>query len=194
MAYTDKTQIENYLGLSLPATLNAQISNWITAVKQWIDNYTGTTFEGSEQTKYYDGNGSREILVDHFYGTPVVKTLDIDGDTDATISSDYMNLYPLNRDTKDRIFLKAGSKVSIFPSHRYAIEITATFGWSAEPPQQVQLAATRLMGHLLNKRLSGGDVSQESLGDYSVSFSKIDQTADVLGIKNILDQYRNLSL
>ena len=194
MAYTDKTQIEDYLGVSLPSALNDQIANWITAIQQWIDNYAGTTFEGSEQTKYYDGDGSREILVDHFYGTPTIVTIDTDGDDNVSVSGDYLDLYPLNRDTKDRIFLKSGAEIGSFPNYRYAVKITATFGWSETVPQQVQLAATRLMGHLLNKRLAGGDVEREALGDYSVSFHKIDETADVLGIKNILDQYRNINL
>ena len=194
MAYTSKTDVDNYLGTTLPNSLTSQLNQWITAVDEWIDNYTNTTFEGSEETRYYDGNGERELLVDYFYGTPVIVILDTDGDDDTTISDDYVNKYPLNRTTKDRVYLKSGSEISLFPSYRYAVKITATFGWSATAPEEVRLAATRLLAHLLNKRLSGGEIKSESLGDYSVTLAEIDEEADILGVKNILDQYRNISI
>lgn len=194
MAYTSKSQVEDYLGTSLPNTLTTQLNLWITAVQEWIDNYTNTTFESSSETRYYDGNGDRELLVDLFHGTPAIVILDTDGADDVTITDAYVDKYPLNRTTKDTVYLKSGAEVTLFPSYRYAVKITATFGWSAACPEEIKLAATRLLAHLLNKRLSGGVIRSESLGDYSVTLAEIDEEADILGVKNILDQYRNLSI
>ena len=195
MAYTDEKKVENYLGTELPSSLSQQILSWVTAVTEWIDNYTGFSFENSaSSTRYFDGSGSRELLVDKYHTLESIVTLDVDGDEDVTIDSSGLVQYPLNTTPKDRLYLESSASIARFPSHRNAVKITATWGYSTTPPEEIILAATRLLAHLLQKRLSGGKVSQESLGDYSVSFEKIDEAAELLGVKNILDQYRNLEI
>jgi hypothetical protein len=198
--YTDKNQIEAYLGITLPSSLDDQLDNWIQAVQNYLDNYVGFSFENTTETsRYYDGSGERELFVDKYYELGSVVTLDVDGDTDVTVDSgdgSGVVQYPLNSDRTDRLYLPTDAPISKFPSHRNAVKVTAKFGWSAEAPQDIQLTATRLMAHLIQPRLSGnlGEKTQESLGDYSVSFAKLDETAKLLGVTNILDQYRNLCL
>ena len=195
MAYTDKTNVENYLGITLPSALNTQITNWISAIKEWIDAYCNTTFESGSETRYYDGSGTTILLVDAFTGTPTVITLDTDGDDDITISSGYLDLYPLNKTIKNTIHLKAGNEIGIFPDFKKSVKITATFGSSAAVPELVKLAATRMLAKILENRLKGGTkITSESLGDYSHSYGEIDEAAEILGIKNILDQYKIYNL
>jgi len=193
MAYTDKNQIEKYLGTTFPSSLNSQLVNWITAVTGWIENYVGFSFENDTASdRYFDGSGSRELLVDKYHTLVSIIILDINGSNDITLDTNDIVQYPLNATPKDRIYIEGSGSVIKFPSYRNAVKINAKWGWSATVPQEIQLATTRLMAHLLQKRLSGGAVSQESLGDYSVSFHKIEESAELLGVTNILDQYRNL--
>jgi len=195
--YTDKNQIEAYLGITLPSSLDDQLDNWITAVQKWLDNYVGFGFENDTVTdRYFDGSGERELFVDKYHTLVSVITLDVDGNNDVTIDTDGIIQYPLNETPKDRIFLESSASIAKFPSYRNAVKINAKFGYSVEAPQDIQLASTRLMAHLIQPRLSGnlGEKKQESLGDYSVSFAKLDETAKLLGVTNILDQYRNLEL
>jgi len=195
MAYTDKTNVENFLNITIPASLNTQLATWIAGVKQWIDNYTGTTFESGSETRYYDGSGSRELLVDYFTGDPVVVTLDVDGDDDVSITADYIDSYPLNETVKNCLVLKSAAEVGVFPKRQKSVKVTATFGWSSTVPELVQMAATQLVAYFLQTRLKGGkNVTSEELGDYSISYGKVDSAADELGIKNILDQYRLFNL
>jgi hypothetical protein len=195
--YTDKNQIEAYLGITLPSDLDDQLDNWISAVQRWLDNYVGFGFENDTATdRYFDGSGDRELFIDKYHTLVSVITLDVDGDNDVTVGTDGIIQYPLNATPKDRIFLENSASVARFPSHRNGVKINAKWGYSATPPQDIQLATTRLMAHLIQPRLSGnlGEKTQESLGDYSVSFAKLDETAKLLGVTNILDQYRNLHL
>lgn len=197
MAYTDEGQIEKYLGTELPEALDTQLASWITAITKWIENYVGFSFENDTASdRYFDGLGSRELLVDKYHDDLVsITTLDVDGDDDVSLDLDYVKEYPLNEDAKDRLLLLSNASIGKWPNRQYSVKVNAKWGYSATPPEDIKLCATRLMAHLLNTRLKGGDgVTQESLGDYSISYSKIDEAVEVLGIKNILDQYRNLSL
>ena len=144
--------------------------------------------------RYFDGSGARELLIDTYYALVSVTTLDVDGDDDVTIDTDGIIEYPLNRTAKDRIYLETSASIAKFPAHRNAVKINAKWGFASVVPEDISLAATRLLGHLLNKRIKGGDTKSESLGDYSISFFEIDEAANLLGVTNILDQYRPLDL
>ena len=197
MAYTDEGQIEKYLGTELPESLDTQLASWITAITEWIDKYVGFGFENDTASdKYFDALGGRDLLVDKYHDDLVsIDTLDVDGDDDVSLDLDYVKEYPLNEDAKDCLKILPAGSISLWPNREYSVKINAKWGYSEEPPEEIQLCATRLMAHLLNTRLKGGDkITQESLGDYSIGYGAIDEAADVLGVKNILDQYRNLAL
>jgi len=194
MAYTDKSQVEAYIGASLPSSLTAQLNLWCVAIKEWIDNYVGFSFEsGAAADRYFDGSGDRELLVDKFYGTPTISTLDSDGIVDLTLDTNYIVSYPLNKTQKDRIRLLPGGTIAVWPSLKYSVKINATWGWSASAPEEIKLAATRMLSKVIDNR-SGGEMTSESLGDYSISYKDIDEAAEVLGVKDILDQYRPIEL
>ena len=197
MAYTDEGQIEKYLGTELPESLDTQLASWITAITEWIDKYVGFSFENDTASdKYFDALGGRDLLVDKYHDDLVsIITLDVDGDSDVTLDLDYVKEYPLNEDAKDCLKILPAGSISLWPNRDYSVKINAKWGYSKLPPEEIKLCATRLITHLLNTRLKGSDnVSAESLGDYSISYGDIDEAADVLGITNILDQYRNLAL
>ena len=49
-----------------------------------------------------------------------------------------------------------------------------------------------LVGKIIKEGMKGGPSSAESLGDFRIAYQKIDEAADSLGVKNILDQYRKI--
>lgn len=193
MAYTDKTQIEAYTGTTIPATLTTQLTAWITAAEEWINSYVGFKFEDGlvATKKTYSGNGQKTLFVQPFYSPTSITILDEDGNQEETLTSDDYILYPLNSTGKNRIELK--SDASIFGKTK-RIEINAMHAFGSTVPQQVQLVATKLVAKILNENFKGGEITSQSLGDYSVSFAKVDEEADVLGIKQILDFYRNIEI
>ena len=197
MAYTDEGQIEKYLGTELPESLDTQLASWITAITEWIDKYVGFGFENDTASdKYFDALGGRDLLVDKYHDDLVsIDTLDVDGDDDVSLDLDYVKEYPLNEDAKDCLKILPAGSISMWPNRDYSVKVNAKWGYSKLPPEEIQLCATRLMAHLLNTRLKGGNnVTEEDLGDYRIKYGDIDEAADVLGVKNILDQYRNLAL
>lgn len=214
MAYCTRSQVEQYLNADLSAVSGA-VTEWIASVKAWIDRYCGRSFEAGATTKYYDGNRLDRLEVDSFVGTPTsVKLLNLDGTTWATLTegagADYV-AYPLNSTEKTAIVLMPNAQVGIFARTfenllddtddsdgdvRRLVEISASFGASTNVPDDVRLAAIKLVAAIAQQRLEGaaGPVTAESLGDYSISHGAIDEAADALGVYNILDAWRDPQL
>lgn len=170
--------------------------NIYAAVKAYIDRYCGKTFEGASTDKYYDGNGKDYLNIDAFYGSPTVLILGINGTTEATLTegqaSDFVTA-PYNSSEKNQLILSANGRYTCFPYRLRAVKVTATFGFSSSAPDDIQLAATQLVGTIATNPETMAK-TQESLGDYSVSFSAVDESAKTMGINDILDSYRDIDL
>lgn len=194
MAYTTQTKVENYLTFNIDSVQSGQIAAWIALAKKWIDNYTGTTFEqGAAADRHFDGDGTREIAVDEFTGTPTVVFLDENGDVSDTLASTDFLTFPYNETVKNRIILSDGGTSGPFPKGVRRVRVTATWGQSSVP-EPVEMAATKIVAQLVRDGIKGGKVASERLGEYSVAFEAIDEFKDVLGIKDLLWPYKVMDL
>lgn len=200
MAYIEKSSIENYLLIDIDGSMDVQINAWIVAAENYIEIYTGRKFELVEaETRYYDGPGGRTFYLDDFTEIDGVWTLDSDGvTTDQTLveNTDYF-VYPLNDSPKHILKLAPeGSNLGKWPKGKKRIKVTADFGYASAVPEDIKLVVTQLVSAIINVGRQGaeGGISQESLGDYSVTYGSIDETAIRLGIKPILDTYKLLEL
>ena len=189
--------MENYLGKSLSAGQSASISSWITAVQRYIDNYTHCKFEQVVgETRYFDGNGLTELVLDEFISLTSVTVLEVDGTTLQTLTEgddqDFIT-YPYNETTKFRIILQPSSAIGYFPSRRKSVKIVGTWNNSTAVPADIELVANMLLADMISDAGSNGkEIASESLGGYSISYNNnasIDETAARLGIKQLLDQY-----
>ena len=193
--YTTKGKIQNYLTVDISDTLDNQITDWITAVTNYIDNYTGKSFEETVGTvRYFDGNGKNEIQIDDFISISSVEILELNStDVDYTLTeganSDYIT-FPYNDTPKYRLQMTINSQIANFLTGEKRIKITATWGHSSAVPKDIELAATMLVSGIIEKGMKGGTIMSESLGDYSVSYANVDNLSSVLGVKNILDKYK----
>lgn len=193
MAYTTKAKVDALYGTDIPqATFDALLAS----VKAFIDRYCGKTFEGGSATKIYDGNGRDEILVDSFYGSPSsVKILNSDGTDYETLTEGQANDYvalPLNSSEKNMIRLTGNGFWGRFANRESVLSVTATFGFAASAPADIELAATQMVGELYSG--NQGDVKSESLGDYSVSYADVGSAASKISATNILDLYRDIDI
>lgn len=200
MAYTTIAKVEGLIGKTIPASLSATVNEWIQAVTVWINNYTKTTFEGVSADRYYDGNSRDSIIVDDFTGAAVVSLLNPDGSVLSAltegIASDFIT-YPLNNSTKNEIRFTRNGAYYKFPRGNYRIKITAVWGKSTTVPADVSLAATKLVGELVNGNFGQGDLASVTLGDYSLTYNKIgvDEAAKKsMSVINILDHYRDITI
>jgi hypothetical protein len=195
MAYTNKSNVENYLMIDIDTAFDIQINSWITSAETYIKNYTNRTFGPTNETRYFDGSGKSEQFVDSFTGSPVVLILvlnssDIEYTLTEGIDDDFI-VYPYNEITKFKLIMTTNSQIGYWPTGKKRIKITADFGIGSSIPKDIELVATKMVADIIQKGLKGGQVSSESLGDYSVSFdNQFDENAMGLEIKQILDKYR----
>lgn len=199
MAYTTLTKTNALFGITMT---QAVFDDLLAAVKLFIDTYTGKTFEGSSVAQYYDGNGLDVLNVDSFYGTPAVLILDSEGNTEATLAEGWGNDFvtaPYNSAEKNQIVLAANGRYSTFPNRLRSVKITASYGYSATVPADIQLVATRMIGELYNGTISSttGDIKSESLGDYAVTYADTggsESVANSIGAYGILDSHRDIDV
>lgn len=194
MSYTTKTAIENYLSITIDSSFDSQIEEWISSIEEYIDNYTGKHFEEVSETRYFDGNGEREIDIDEFLSITSLEILEVSGDDVAhTLTEGRENdfiTFPYNTSPKFRLILTTVSSVGAFYSGKGRIKVTATFSDSSTAPDDVKLAATMLVANIVEKGLRGGKLSSESLGDYSVTFSELEELSDKVSVKKLLEPHK----
>lgn len=193
--YTNKARIQNYLLITIDDSFASQIDEWIEAAQNYIDNYTGITFEEESGVTYkiYDGDGSRELLIDELITFTKVEILDEDGDINYTIdSSDEYYLYPANKTPKTRIKINPyNAPISYFPEGDQNVKVYGTFGYASSVPEDIRLAATKLVAEIITESNFevGKEIKSEKLGEYSISYQDVSDMAKNLGINNILDKY-----
>lgn len=197
--YIDKSAISDYLLITIDGSMDTTIDNWITAAQNYVEKYTGRKFEATdEETRYYDGPGGRTLYIDDFVTLTSAQTLEIDGSTvdeTLTVNTDYF-IYPLNDAPKHILKITPESGIGSWPKGKKRIKIIGDFGYSNSVPEDIKLAVTQLVSHIVNVGRQGGEggVAAESLGDYSVTFGSLDEIATKLGIKQTLDSYKLLQL
>lgn len=195
MSLFTEGELENFIIQDIDNSLSAWIATVILQVEAYIEKYTGIDFENSTSgDRYFDGYGDDVLFIGDYQTITAVVVLNVDGSTmeTLTVDTDYV-LYPYNESTKNGLLLIPGGKRSQWPDWRRSVKITGTFGY-ATPPADIKLAGLKLAAEIINEGLKGGQVSSESLGSYSVSYKDVDEKVKALGIINVLDQYRPITI
>ena len=194
MAYLQESDLENLILEDIDPSFSTWITSVIAMVQSYIDQYCETTFENAAAaTKYFDGSGSNEIYVGDIQSVSEILIFDTTGAQIQSLSNSDYSLYPYNESVKSIIKLSPGGSYRPFPGWAHAVKVTGVWGY-ATVPGAIKLAAIKLAAQIINQGLKGGKVSQENLGSYTVSYEKVDETVDVLGIREILNQYRKINL
>jgi hypothetical protein len=181
--YTTKTEIENYILQTIDVTFNSQIDSWIESIEKYIDKFTGRNFvaDSVATIKIYDGNGTRELLIDDCVQ---ITKIEID---DEEIDSDDYYIYPANETCKNRIVLSD----AIFTRDYQNIEVTAKWGYSVFCPDDITLATTVLVAGIINySDKSKGKVRSQTIGRYSVTYSDDQGWNDIKKVEEILKYYK----
>ena len=207
MSYITKSEVEQYTGLTIDSALDGFITTLIAYATKYIEKYTGRVFEApdpdSDVTRYYSGGGTSKLSIDDLRE---LTTLEVD-DEELDINDDFQ-VFPLNYEADGepitRIDLiqpetRINSNSRVVASSPYIFEIaqrniaiTGKWGYSETPPEDIKVAALRLVGAVIKENIGDNDVKEmtsESVGEYSVSFAKISETAFNTRINDVLDQY-----
>ena len=196
--YTNKTNIENYIYQEIDDTYNTQIDAWIAAVERIIDSITGRNFKADETAtaRLYDGDETNELIIDECIQVTVVEVgTDSIGSTFTTIPSTGSGryfTYPANALAKGVAINQIALSDRCFPGGMQNNRITAKWGYSATPPEDITFVATVFVAGIINQERQGGsEIKSETIGNYSVSYNsdKGDNSwADFARAKEILAQ------
>lgn len=189
--YTTRQQIENYLLITIDASFYTQVDSWIEQIEKYIDQMTNRNFiaDTSASRKYYDGDGTTELLTDDFVELTKLEIDEVEVDDESGLYSEYL-LYPLNKECKNKIKLRYQN----FTKGSGNIYVTAKWGYSAEVPPDIMLAATIFMAGIVNFSCPPkGNVKSLSVGQYSVTYKDDQGWQDFERAKNILASYKKFS-
>ncbi len=200
MAYTTETKIENYMMIDIDSSLSSQVSDWISAATLYIDSYTGKKdgFESASEERSFDGSGKRIQRIDDFTSLTTIQILEFNSeDVELNLTEGWNNDFislPHNDVPQYELLMSPNSNIGFWSAGQRRIKITGIWGHSTSVPSDIELSATMLVAKVIEKGQRGGNISSERLGDYSVTFTTLDEEATKLGIKPILDTYKLLEL
>ncbi len=202
--YTNKQAIENYLLIEIDDSFNSQVDAWMASIERIIDNYTSRNFkaDSTASARVYDGDGTNELIVDECIEVTKVEVGNSSyGDSFAEVSStgaDKYFTYPANATARMVPIHKISLSARCFPSGYQNNRVTAKWGYSITPPEDITFAATVFVAGVINQSRGGGDeIKSESIGSYSVTYNSdkgSNSWADFERAKQILDQYKRINI
>ncbi len=198
MAYITKSDISKYMLQDIDASFDTFVTFIIDSVTTYINSYCNVNFENTTPaTRYFDGYGGDLLHIGDFQpGTLTsVQILDISGTViiTLTLNQDYAE-FPYNETYPNALrLLQGGSTRQFWPTYTRAIKITGKFGHDTVPAD-IKIAALKLSKKLLEDGIKGGQASREQLGSYEVLYKEINEATEAMGIIDILDGYRQVSL
>jgi hypothetical protein len=200
--YTTLAKIENYLLVDVDETFHDQIDEWIENMSEYIELETGRVFEADTEatTRKYEITKKETDTIGKYLGS--VKSLQIDDcveiesiiiDDDEIDGDDYIT-YPANSTPITRIKLTDDSGLT-FSEGEQNIEVSAKWGYSADPPGDIVFACTVLTAGVINNSWSHeGEVKSVSMGSYSLVFKDEQGLKDFERVEQILRKYKKVDL
>jgi len=204
--YTNTAKIKDFLDITTTDTFES----YILAAQKIIDNITGRNFKAGTEAKerIFDGadGGSRELLIDDCIDIETVKIGDNAwGDSFTTVTAGGADGYLIDPPSEDYRNEKGIPITKIILRSRVFLQgiqnqkITAKWGYSETPPDDISFVATVLAAGMYDFHRGGGSgtVKSEKIGNYSVAYD-VDGGSVSLGqleeAKSILDSYTKLWL
>jgi hypothetical protein len=189
--YTNRTEIENYLLKEIDPAFDSQIDSWIEQCSKEIETKTQRVFQTVEsdvfEERVYDGKGRQKLLVDEFIELDSV-TITNDGEDEEI---DDILEYPNNMTPKFILFYEEG-----FPTGNQNITVSAKWGYSEEPPDDIKFACTVLVAGIIQGQTqqNEGSITSERIGNYSVTYDTEKGKKDFDRVTNILKFYRRITI
>lgn len=182
MQYTDEVSIENYLKRNIDASFSSQVSAYIDAMSEYIDETIGyPLYRNTATTRKYDGSGSPILHIDPVHSISEVRV-------DSTVVTP--TEYPYNKDIKRQLILEGQQ----FSKGIANVEVDGTFSLRTSLPPSAKHACTVLCAMILNQvdeQVEG--IASEKIGDFQVSFRNQKDRSDYQMAKDIIMSFKPLS-
>lgn len=214
--YVTQQNLKDYTGLNWIDSQIAFVDLAIESAQTYVENYCGDKEFGKRifanpyadgadpVTKLFNGSGSKRLYVGDLFS---LSSLSIENNGVAVDSE--VLLYPLNNPASGFAYdsieisqinyginlVNSRAKLAdpfIFEADQSNIAVTGYWYYSDTPPADVKMAVLKLAGAILRENFTDDDVRgklSESLGEYSVSYQKVSEDANRLGIAALLEPY-----
>jgi hypothetical protein len=182
MNYTDKTAVEKYTNTTIAGGDDAQLTEWITAMSRFMDQYCGITLVGEAPavTRVYDGTGEAELKIDSVYGITAVT---VDGTAVTPLK------YPANSPRTYLLKLPDGT----FTVGMQNVAVTGIFARLNALPADLKFACTVLVaGIVIHSKKQTDGIKSEKVGEYQVVYKDEKERADYARAMQILDSYKKV--
>jgi hypothetical protein len=205
-ALTTRQRVKDFLDISADdATTNNVIDRIINSVTDWVENYCDRRFLKTTYTnEKYDGRDYQSLLLRN-YPIDMDSTLTLsyrnsweDEEEWTTVPSDEYFKYPDEGrleypkaaiGDRGRIFRRGGQNYRVTYSAGYDFDNAATF-LSDVGAADLEYVVWKLCGVAWNSRRGGDDVISESIGQYSVKYSK--EAFEDEKLTDILNKYARI--
>lgn len=196
--YTSEAQINTFLGETIVV---GAADDAILAAEKYIDNVTGKNFSADDTAseKKISGNGNVTMLIPECVEVTKVEVgSDFYGDSKTEIalaaSADGYILLPSNYGDDEIPINEIWLRGSTWTHGLQNCIITAKWGFSVDPPDDIVFVATFLSASIYKQGRSGniGGVKSERIGEYSISFNNENDLADFKKSQQILSMYKDL--
>lgn len=213
--YVTQQNLKDYTGLNWIDAQIAFVDLAILSAQTYVENYCGDKefgkriFENPYEedadpvAKTFNGTGGKRLYVGDLFD---ISALSVEG-SEIDVENDIF-LYPL--DNPDNGFayeyiempqlestgnLNSRARLTepyIFEKDQGNVIVTGFWYYTETPPADIKMAVLKLAGAILRENFTDDDVRgklSESLGEYSVSYQKVSEDANRLGIANLLEPY-----
>ena len=178
-------------GASFSLDEDDAIETVIEAASRWIEDYTGTRFYATTETRYYTAEYHDLIVVDDLLSVTTLKTdEDDDGTYETTWTTSDYRLWPVNASTDGlpyRMIRTRDSGSYSFPVTVDAgVEIAGSFGFnsgaSSAAPAQIKQACYLLSQRLWRRKDAIFGVAGAPAIGVQVITAQIQRDADVIAL------------
>lgn len=139
MAYTTVAEVKEYLGISTGDD-DALLGRLILAAQAAIEAHTSRRFEAVSATRSYPMDHWRDGVV--FIGDDLRSITSVTTDAGDSWSASHFSFTPPAR----VLYLTTGAPLPS-PDARF-FTVTGTWGFTAQPPEDIKQACIRLVGHM----------------------------------------------
>lgn len=184
--YTTKEAVENYILKTIDDGFDAQLTEWIKAMSNYIESITKRRiYRATPETYKYDGDGSALMVISDVNTITEVKV----DDTVMVLGTDYFT-YPQNKGYTSRIVLNGWRFTKGFQN----VSVTGKQAMSATLPSDIKFACTVLVAGIINNQLFNDKKgTTERIGGYSVTYKDDKGVEDLTEAKNILSRYTRIT-
>jgi len=170
-----KLEIEQYTLQEINNTFNGAIERWIDETVKYMETFLNHDIVPTDtETRLFDGSNTHYLLIGNAHE---IDTVVIDGIETETVS------YPANTEQKYKLYTKLGFKKGI-----QNVAVTGKWGYETYPAD-LKFACLVLVSGIVKNQVNK-DLSSESIGNYSLSYSTDAQRDDFKRAMDILTMYR----